>query len=290
MENCVEFRGVSKRFRARAVLADVSLRMEGGLFGVVGREGAGKSTLVRIAATLVRQDAGEALVCGVPTERASAVRALIGYVPQDFDMYGGMRVCEAMDYLGALSRLDAATRRARTEQLLESVGLSEQAGTRVRRLDASMRRRLGVAQALMHDPRVLLVDEPFQGVEPEWRARLRALLTEAAVDRLVVLCARAASDVEGLCARVAVLEAGRVLYAGDAAALVERARGKMFLVELPEGALAEFRRRYRVVSVVEHGERRVARFIAPDGAPGCGRGDEPCLEDALALCRREAGA
>ena len=140
-----------------------------------------------------------------------------------------------------------------------------------------MLRRLGVAQALIHDPRVLLLDEPTAGLAPEERARLRSLLAETAVDRLVVLATQRPDDIEAVCARVAVLDGGKLLYLGTARDLVERAQGKVFLAELPEGALAELRRRFRVVSVVEHGRRCVARFLDPEGAPGVGRADRPGL-------------
>ena len=151
-------------------------------------------------------------MCGLPLAQAGAVRAIVGYLPGDFGVYGNLRLREAMDYLGALSGLDAPTRRARTQQLLGLVGLSGDAEARVRRLDAGALRRLGVAQALIHDPRVLLLDEPTAGLAPEERARLRSLLSEAAIDRLVVLATQRPDDVEAVCARVAVLEGGKLRF------------------------------------------------------------------------------
>ncbi len=189
-----------------------------------------------------------------------------------------------MDYLGALSGLDAPTRRARTQQLFERVGLAGDAEVRARCLDAGALRRLGVAQALIHDPRVLLLDEPTAGLAPEERARLRSLLSETAIDHLVVLATQRPDDVEAVCARVAVLEEGRLRYLGTAREMVARAEGKVFLADLPEEALPALRRRYRVVSVVSHGQRRVARFLDPEGAPGVGRADRPGVRDAYLLC------
>ena len=284
MENSIELRNLTKHFGSKTALDGLTMRMEGGVFGLLGRKDAGKSTLLRILATLLRADAGEALVCGVPVKRAGAVRAVTGYLPENFSRYGNMRVREGMDYLGALSGLDTRTRQARTAQLLERVGLEGEMDTRVRKLSDGMLRRLGVAQALMHDPCVLLMDEPTAGLAPEERGCLRGLLAETAVDRLVVLASETVDDVEAICERVAILECGRLRYLGTAKELVRRAEGKVFLAELPEGALAEFKRRYQVVSVVEHGERCVARFLDPEGAPGLGRVDRPGLKDAYLLC------
>ena len=165
-------------------------------------------------------------MCGLPLQKAGAVRALVGYLPGDFGVYGNLRLREAMDYLGALSGLDALTRRARTQQLLERVGLAGEAEVRARCLDAGALRRLGVAQALIHDPRVLLLDEPTDGLAPEERARLRSLLSETAIDRLVVLATQRPDDVEAVCARVAVLDGGKLRYLGTAREMVARAEGK----------------------------------------------------------------
>ena len=144
MENNVELRGLCRRFSGKVALDGLTFRMDGGVFGLLGGKGAGKSTLLRILATLLPGDGGEALVCGLPLARAGAVRAIVGYLPEDFCFYGGLRAGEAMDYLGALSGLDALTRRARTAQLLERVGLDGQAQTHIRRFDTGMLRRLGV--------------------------------------------------------------------------------------------------------------------------------------------------
>ena len=284
MENRIELRGLRKCFGGSVALDGLTFAMEGGVFGILGGAGAGKSTLLRALATLLPLDGGEARVCGLPLQKAGAVRALVGYLPGDFGVYGNLRLREAMDYLGALSGLDAPTRRARTAQLFERLGLAAEAETRVRRLSAGSLRRLGVAQALIHDPRVLLLDEPTAGLAPEERVRVRGLLAEAAIDRLVVFATGRPDDVEAVCARVAVLEEGKLRYLGTPREMVARAAGKVFLAELPEDALPTLRRRYRVVSVVSHGQRRVARFLDPEGAPGLGRADRPGIRDAYLLC------
>ena len=145
MENSIELRGLRKYFGEKTALNGLTWTMEGGVFGVLGGAGAGKSTLLRALATLLPLDGGEARVCGLPLSKPGAVRALVGYLPDDFTIYGDLRAREVMDYLGALSGLDAPTRRARTAQLFERLGLAAEAETRVRRLSAGSLRRLGVA-------------------------------------------------------------------------------------------------------------------------------------------------
>ena len=145
MENRIELRGLRKRFHGKTALDGLTLDMEGGVFGILGGAGAGKSTLLRALATLLPLDGGEARVCGLPLQKAGAVRALVGYLPGDFGVYGNLRLREAMDYLGALSGLDALTRRARTQQLLERVGRAGEAEVRARCLDAGALRRRGTA-------------------------------------------------------------------------------------------------------------------------------------------------
>ena len=157
------------------------------MFGLLGRNGAGKTTLMKVLATLLKKQSGEVTICGIPVEEAAKVRRITGYLPQDFSMYPNMGVYEAMDYLGALSGLSRQARKERIPVLLKKVNLQDEYRTKVRALSGGMKRRLGIAQAILHEPKVLIVDEPTAGLDPEERVRFRNLLCEIAEERIVIL-------------------------------------------------------------------------------------------------------
>lgn len=205
---------LSKSFGQKLALKNVSLHIDKGMFGLLGRNGAGKTTLMRILTTLLNKDGGTVNVCGIPVEKAKEVRKIVGYLPQDFSVYPGMTVFEAMDYLGVLSGLSKEVRRRRIGELLEKVNLADCQKLRVKALSGGMRRRLGIAQAILHDPAVLIVDEPTAGLDPEERIRFRELLCEIAEDRIVMLSTHIVEDIEKTCENLAVLDKGSLVYQG----------------------------------------------------------------------------
>lgn len=219
-ENKIVIQNLSKSYGKKMALEDVSLTIGTGMFGLLGRNGAGKTTLMRILATLLPRSGGQVEVCGVPVERAGQVRQMVGYLPQDFSMYPGMGVYEAMDYLGTLSGLGSAERKRRIMPLLARVNLENAAKVRVKALSGGMKRRLGIAQAILHEPRVLIVDEPTAGLDPEERVRFRNLLCDIAEDRVVLLSTHIVEDVEKTCQNIAVLKDGRIAYNGALASFI----------------------------------------------------------------------
>ena len=214
MKSQITIKSLSKRFGQKQALCGVNLTLTNGMFGLLGRNGAGKTTLMRILATLLNKTEGEITVCNIPIEQASKVRALIGYLPQDFTFYPNMTVYQAMDYLGVLSDVPKKIRKERIPLLLSQVNLDDCQNLRVRALSGGMRRRLGIAQAILHDPQVLIVDEPTAGLDPEERVRFRNLLCEIAKDRIVLLSTHIVEDIEKTCKNIAILNEGRIVYHG----------------------------------------------------------------------------
>ncbi len=217
MKAQITIKNLSKRFGQKQALCEVNLTLTNGMFGLLGRNGAGKTTLMRILATLLNKTDGEITVCGIPIEQASKVRARVGYLPQDFSFYPNMTIYEAMDYLGVLSDVPKKIRKERIPLLLSQVNLDDCRNLRVRALSGGMRRRLGIAQAILHDPQVLIVDEPTAGLDPEERVRFRNLLCEIATDRIVLLSTHIVEDIEKTCKNIAVLNEGRIVYNGTLA-------------------------------------------------------------------------
>lgn len=213
----ITIENLSKRFGQKQALSHVNLTLHNGMFGLLGRNGAGKTTLMRILATLLNKTEGKVTVCGIPVEQAAKVRDLVGYLPQDFDFYPNMTVYQAMDYLGVLSDVPKKIRRERIPTLLAQVNLDDCRNLRVRTLSGGMRRRLGIAQAILHDPQVLIVDEPTAGLDPEERVRFRGLLCDIAKDRIVLLSTHIVEDIEKTCKNIAILNEGRLIYNGTLA-------------------------------------------------------------------------
>ncbi len=225
MKTEIKIENLSKRFGEKLALNDVSIHLENGMFGLLGRNGAGKTTFMRILATLLNKSSGEVYICDVPVSKADEVRKLIGYLPQDFSMYPNMSVYEVMDYLGVLSELPKNVRDERIPKLLQMVNLADCKKIKVKALSGGMKRRLGIAQAILHDPKILIVDEPTAGLDPEERVRFRNLLCDIAEDRIVILSTHIVEDIEKTCENIAILDKGIIIYCGTLKALIGDEKG-----------------------------------------------------------------
>ncbi len=261
-EHCIVISHVDKYYGKKQALKDVNLTIGQGMFGLLGRNGAGKTTLMKTLATLHEKQSGEISVCGIPISHAGEIRGITGYLPQDFSMYPNMTVYECLDYLGTLSRMPRALRQKRIEMLLKRVNLSGKKRSRVKSLSGGMKRRLGIAQALLHDPRVLIVDEPTAGLDPEERIRFRNLLCEVAEDRIVILSTHIVGDIEATCENIAILNEGELLWKGTVSQLLENARGKVYVAEIPVGMLARAKRDYIVTGMLRSEGAVTVRFLA----------------------------
>ena len=290
----IVIKGLNKSYGKKRALRNVDMRIERGMFGLLGRNGAGKTTLMKVLSTLLEKDSGKVKVCGIPVEHAAEIRKITGYLPQEFSMYPNMKVYETMDYLGVLSGLTKAQRKERIPLLLERVNLSDNAGTRVRALSGGMKRRLGIAQAILHDPKVLVVDEPTAGLDPEERVRFRNLLSEIAEDRIVILSTHIVGDVEATCEEIAVIDQGRILFRGTVEELLSLVEGRVYRAEVSRKELDRIRSSYTVTSMITLGNNVKVRFLADTqpfhGAQHCdagvedaymylmqGEGEDPCL-------------
>lgn len=221
---------LSKNYGKKAALKNVSVTIHSGMYGLLGRNGAGKTSLMRILAALSVPSSGEISMNGIPIKETGKIREIVGYLPQDFSIYRNMSVYGAMDYLGLLSNIPDKIRKERISALLEQVNLKKNMRTKVKALSGGMKRRLGIAQALLHNPQILIVDEPTAGLDPEERIRFRNLLSEFAEDRIVMLSTHISSDVESSCENIGVLDNGRMIWSGGTEELVKQAEGKVYLI------------------------------------------------------------
>ncbi len=285
MENVIEMTHVSKFYGKKQALKDVNLTIHQGMFGLLGRNGAGKTTLMKTLATLHEKKEGSIRVCGIPIEQAGRIREITGYLPQDFSMYPNMTVYECLDYLGVLSGMDSESRKKKIGILLKKVNLTEHRKKKVRALSGGMKRRLGIAQALLHDPRVLIVDEPTAGLDPEERIRFRNLLCEVAEERIVILSTHIVGDIEATCENIAILNEGEILFQGTVEDLLEVAKGKVFYVTVEKKDLARIKKKYIVTGMLAQGSHMKLRIISENMPAIAGAScEEPNCEDAYMYC------
>ncbi|MBF8269421.1 MAG: ATP-binding cassette protein [Gammaproteobacteria bacterium] len=264
-------------------LDDVNLNIGTGLFGLLGSNGAGKSTFMRIICTLLVPTQGRVTVGGldVVTDRRE-VRKLFGYLPQEFGAWRLQRVEEVLDTLALLSGLeDTSTRKQRIASVLAAVGLEKVADRKVKQLSGGMLRRLGVAQALVHEPRVLIMDEPTVGLDPEERLRFRQLMTDLSRDRVILLSTHIVADLGSGCSDLALIDHGQLQFRGAPSELVALARNKVCEVTVTEIAEADVSTRMEVVARTVRNGTVTLRGVIKDGVvPGARIVEDITLEEA----------
>ncbi len=280
----IEIHGLTKRFGEKTAVDNLTLTIPGGMYGLLGPNGAGKTTLMRMLATLLTPTSGGAALCGVPLASQRNVRRIIGYLPQDFSFYPTFTVRDTLSYLALLSGMkDQARRDARIDALLEMTNLGQNSRVKVRKLSGGQRRRLGIAQVLLNNPKVIIVDEPTAGLDPEERIRFRNLLCQLSGDKTVLLSTHIAEDIYQTCENVAVLADGRLLYAGGVKALAEKAQGRVWRVHVEMGGLEAFRARHTVVSMAPDAGGFDVRVLAEAKPTESAAAVPPGLEDAYML-------
>ena len=232
--------------------------MRGDLFGLIGSNGAGKTTMLRILATFLTPTSGQALVLGHDVVRdADAVRHVIGYMPDFFGVYKDMEVTEYLDFFGACYRIPTQQREKVVNDVLELVGLSEKKGALIGTLSRGMQQRLGLARVLIHDPQVLLLDEPASGLDPRARIEMMAILQELQrMGKTIIISSHILSELETLCNRVAIIEKGKLIYTGPVQGVRDQmSSGRVMWVRVssdPAQALELLKARPEVSEAVAH--------------------------------------
>src|SRR6266567_8828278 len=278
----IEIGGLHKVYRGGVHALDtVDMNIPGGMFGLLGPNGAGKTTLMRIMAGILRPTSGDLYIgeydCNTEHGR-TAVKRILGYLPQDLGVYPDLNAREFLDYIGIPKGMDdRKARQRRVNELLEVVSLTSAANRKLKTYSGGMKRRIGIAQALLNDPRLLIVDEPTAGLDPEERIHFRNLLSELGGDRTVLLSTHIVEDIAQTCRNLAILKQGRVVFQGTTMDLVGEARGKVWIVTTdggkPEGEV-------KVVSTMNMGATIQYRVVGelyptPNAIPV-----EPSLEDS----------
>ncbi len=269
-------------------LNDVDMAIPNGMFGLLGPNGAGKTTLMRILAGILRPTSGTILVGsfdGTSEKGRTAIKQILGYLPQDLGMYPDLSAREFLDYIGILKGMNnREERQERVEELLEVVTLRNVAGRKLKTFSGGMKRRVGIAQALMNDPKLLIVDEPTAGLDPEERIRFRNLLSDLAGERTVLLSTHIVEDIAQTCRNLAIMNNGHVTFQGTTSDLIHEAEGKVWTITTdgikPQGD-------FTVVSTLNMGATIQYRIVG-DLSPRAGAvPTPPSLEDSYVWLMRE---
>ncbi|MGL6173063.1 MAG: ABC transporter ATP-binding protein [Cellulosilyticaceae bacterium] len=281
MSNTIIIKNLTKKYGKHTALNHISLELHNGMFGLLGANGAGKTTLMNIITTLIDPTSGVVIVNGKDVVKEKlAVRELVGFLPQDFNVYPELTAFEFMDYIARLNQIkNKKERQSLIETLLEKVNLSHVANKKIGGFSGGMRRRLGIAQALIKDPQILIVDEPTAGLDPEERIRFRTMLVELSKDKIVILSTHIVEDISASCEHIALLNEGNIVFAGTPKDFITTASDKIFEVIIKNtDDLVTLKNNYQIISLRQTTNHMLARIIANAdcGFTPC----EPNLEDA----------
>lgn len=262
--NKIVIKSLSKSYDGKKdALNSLDLVIPNGMFGILGRNGSGKSTLMNIIATILQPSKGTVTINGIEIKNSQKIRQMIGYLPQDFDFYPNMKVSEVLYYLGFLSKINQKDFDKYVDLILRKVNLIDYKNKKVKSLSGGMKKRLGIAQAILHDPKVIIVDEPTAGLDPEERVRLRNLLSDLAENKIVIISTHIVSDIESTCNRIAILDKGSLVYKGDIPSLIQQSDDHIYEINLSLSELESFRENDLFITKTQEIENKLkVRFIS----------------------------
>lgn len=266
---------LSKKYNnQKTALSNFSIDINKGILGLLGPNGAGKSTLMKLIATISKPTGGTLLLDGTDiVKHPDAIRKVLGYLPQDFGVYPNLNAYEFLEYIAAMKGVGGKGLRKRIDILLEGVNLTADAKRPIGTYSGGMKQRIGIAQALLNDPKVLIFDEPTVGLDPEERMRFRQLIADLAQDCIIILSSHIVSDIETIADEVAIMQGGTLITKGYQQDIIKQADGRIFETFLDNAALTEFKGRYKVIDTSRQNDRIKTRYIstqanaAPSSAP-----------------------
>lgn len=288
----LRFDRLSKEYGAKIAVDRVSAALGPGVYGLLGANGAGKTTLMRMTCGVLSPTSGEVMFDGVPIERAGgAYRAVLGYLPQDFGYYPEFTALDFMEYMAALKGIGRRAARERSLELLDAVGLAGEERRRIRTFSGGMKQRLGIAQAVLNDPKVIVLDEPTAGLDPKERVRFRNLIASFAQDKVVLLSTHIVSDVESIADRIFVMRAGAFVMEGTPAELIGMAEGKVWEAEVEGAGVDELSARLSVSRArYLHDGVAVVRYVSDKPEIPGSASVAPALEDLYLYVFRDAAS
>lgn len=261
-------------------LKDFNLTLDSGILGLLGPNGAGKSTLMKIIATILKPSSGTVHLNGEDIQKnPDAIRNVLGYLPQNFGVYPNLTAQEYLSYLAALKGLDAKSSKARIDELLNLVNLPDVGNKRLSEFSGGMKQRVGIAQALLNDPQIIIVDEPTVGLDPEERARFAHLITEISENKIIILSTHIVSDIEATATKIAIIKNGINIVHDTSENILKEVQGKVYKIIIPSSEFQSIKSKYKITK----SQRRpdgIHITILTDDPPIDARSLEPSLEEA----------
>ena len=280
----IEINGLNKVYpNGNHALTDVNMTIENGMFGLLGPNGAGKSSLMRILVTLAKPTSGQILVNGLDLQKnRKEIRSMLGYLPQDFRFFAKLRTYEFLDYIARLSGMNkSSVRKDAVEKMLEEVGLYEARNRFANNLSGGMKRRLGIAQALIGDPQIIIVDEPTTGLDPEERIRFRNLLTSISErDVVIILSTHIVGDISSTCTDMALMNKGLLAFKGSPEQLIEKARDNVWRINATYTEYQEIQDKYPIISSIPSEDGWEVQVVSKSINGYAGERIDPNLEHA----------
>ena len=259
---------LTKHYGSKIAVDQVSATLKPGVYGLLGANGAGKTTLMRMMCAILETTSGEVFLDGKEiTSMGADYRNVLGYLPQDFGYYPNYTVKEFLMYVSALKGIPRKIAKKRTEKLLEEVGLSHVANKKIKTFSGGMKQRVGIAQALLNNPEILILDEPTAGLDPKERVRFRNLISDYAGDKIVILSTHIVSDIEAIADEVLLMKKGKFVLQGSVPELIKKADGKVWELTVSPAEAKEWREKVTVANLRHEGGQVVLRIIS-DKIPG----------------------
>jgi len=266
----LEIHNLSKKYnKGKYGLQNFSLTIENGILGLLGPNGAGKTTLMKIIATISQPTEGNIKLDGVDiAKEPNAIRKILGYLPQDFGVYPNLNAFEFLEYIAAMKGVGGSNLRPRIEQLLEGVNLMEAAKKPIGSYSGGMKQRIGIAQVLLNDPKILIFDEPTVGLDPEERVRFRNLISDLANDSIIILSSHIVSDIETIADEVAIIKSGHLITKGTQGDVIDSVKKKVFEIEIDSSTLGDFKEKYLVLNTIRKKDKILVRYISDEHLKG----------------------
>ncbi|WP_027625997.1 ABC transporter ATP-binding protein [Clostridium lundense] len=278
----LEIKNLTKKYGNKVVINQINLELKEGVYGLLGPNGAGKTTLMRMIADVLKPTEGEILVEGINKNKLAAdYRDLLGYLPQDIGYYDNFTAQRFLEYVSALKGIDRRKAKKKICELLEIVRLTEYKDKKIGRFSGGMKQRLGIAQSLLNNPKILILDEPTAGLDPNERIRFKNVISDISKDRVVILSTHIVSDIEFIANEILIIKEGRLLQRAKPLELTCKLSGKVWALEVTESELHDINSKYKVANICRENNSITVRIVGDKKPNEYAKDEKPNLQDVF---------